>query len=120
AASKASNFWCGTQIQNIPEYAKSQLIADIKEKREGEKREEEKRKEEEWELCELDKKASESFTTAYLSQDKNLLNVLHNSPDFHCTNASLFCGIPFEELFANGKVLNKPIRTITHTVNHAT
>ena len=102
-ASKSSDFWCGTQIQNIPEYAKSMVVC-----------------EEGWLLCEADNSQSESRTTAYLSQDLNLINTVETSPDFHCTNASLFFGIPFDQLYdvSKEKVLNKNIRTLSKRVNH--
>ena len=93
----------GQQVQNLPPYVKNMLVAD-----EG------------FLLCEIDKKASESYCTAALSRDERLWDVIHNSPDFHCTNASLFFGIPFEALFdsVNAKVLNKDIRTLAKRVNH--
>jgi len=102
-ASKKSNFWCGGQVQNQPGYAKVMYMAD-----EG------------FHLAEIDKKQSESFCTGYLSQDTNLLHVLHTSKDFHCSNAELFFGIPFDELFsvAEMKVLRKDIRTVAKRVNH--
>jgi DNA polymerase I-like protein with 3'-5' exonuclease and polymerase domains len=110
--SKASNYWCGTQIQNIPPYFKGCLVADPG-----------------WELFEVDKSQSESWCTGYLSQDANLMQTLHTSPDFHCTNASLFFGIPFNELYQiayldedgtdhPAKVLRKDIRTVAKRVNH--
>lgn len=100
-ASKASNFWVGTQIQNIPAYCKGMFIAD-----DG------------YLFAEVDNSQSESRCTAYISQDINLINTVENSPDFHCTNASLFFGMPFSELFANGKVLRKDIRTVAKRINH--
>ena len=102
-ASKASDFWCGTQIQNIPGYAKSMVVS-----------------EEGWEFCEADNSQSESRTSAYLAQDLNLINTVETSPDFHCTNASLFFGIPFEQLYdaLKHEVLNKNIRQLSKRVNH--
>lgn len=110
-ASKASNYWCGTQIQNIPKYFKSCLMADPG-----------------WELFDVDKSQSESWCTGYLSQDANLMKTLHTSPDFHCTNASLFFGIPFNELYRaacideDGNEIpmwrNEDIRDVAKRVNH--
>lgn len=102
-ASKASQFWCGTQVQNIPPYARAMVIAP-----EG------------WSYCAVDKAQAESYCTAYLSQDTNLLDAVNNSPDFHCHNASMFFGIPFEELYdvSTGKKLRKDIRDIAKRVNH--
>lgn len=103
AASKKSNFWVGTQIQNIPGYAKMMFKAD-----EG------------YHLAEVDKSQSESRCTAYISQDENLMNTVENSPDFHCTNASLFFGIPFDELYSvmEKKVLRKEVRKVAKRINH--
>ena len=102
-ASKASDYWCGTQIQNIPQYAKSMAVA-----------------EDGWFFCEADNSQSESRTTAYLSLDSQLIDTVENSPDFHCTNASLFFGIPFVELYdvSAEKVLQKDIRQLSKRVNH--
>lgn len=111
-ASKASNYWVGTQIQNIPAYAKSQFIADHG-----------------WQLGSVDGGQAESRCTAYISQDLNLMHTVETSPDFHCTNASLFFGIPFSQLFqeahlteqgeaVEAKVLRKDIRTTAKRVNH--
>ena len=117
-ASKASNFWVGTQIQNIPAKDdkkeanyKDCLCADPG-----------------WELFEVDKSQSESWCTGYLSRDSALIHTLHTSPDFHCTNASLFFGIPFEELYRaayyeedgtyHPEWKNKAIRNVAKRVNH--
>lgn len=110
-ASKASQFWCGTQIQNIPAYCKGQFKADPG-----------------WLLCEPDGAQAESRCTAYISQDEQLQDTVENSPDFHCSNASLFFAIPFEELYDvephyNEKgekyhVLRPDIRKVAKRVNH--
>lgn len=94
----------GLQIQNVPVDVKSMFVPDS----------------EEDEIAEVDYSQSESRTTAYITQDETLMEVVETSPDFHCKNASLFFGIPFEELFdvVHGKVLNKPIRTLSKRVNH--
>ncbi|RLE97824.1 MAG: hypothetical protein DRJ63_08630, partial [Thermoprotei archaeon] len=104
-ASKEHHFWCGLQVQNIPrgDAVKRTLKADPG-----------------FLLCEVDLSQAESRDTAYISGDANLIQNVEHSPDFHCSNASAFFGIPFEELFdvATGKVLNKPIRQIGKPVNH--
>lgn len=93
----------GAQAQNLPPYAKKML-----------------RVEEGWWLYEIDKKASESYCTALLSGSDALWDAVHNSPDFHCHNCSLFFGIPFELLFdvTTGTVLQKPMRDLAKRVNH--
>ena len=102
-ASKASNFWCGTQIQNVPGYAKGMFEA-----------------EEGWTFIAVDKSQSESYCTGYIAQEPGLIDAVNNSPDFHCQNASMFFGVPFEELYdaLKKKVLRKDIRTLAKRVNH--
>jgi len=110
-ASNASQFWVGTQIQNMPGYSKSQCIVDAG-----------------YEFGSVDGSQAESRCTAYLSQDVQLMRTVETSPDFHCTNASLFFGVPFKELYsiepligADGKpyhVLRKDIRGTAKRVNH--
>lgn len=100
-SSKASDFWVGTQIQNLPPYAKKML-----------------RSTEGWLLFEADYSQAESRGTAYMSDCLPLIDAVENSPDFHCHNASLFFGIPFEELWKDGKVLRPEIRKIAKAVNH--
>jgi DNA polymerase family A len=93
----------GVQVQNIPAYFKECLRADP-----------------DFLLVEMDKSQAESRCTAYLSRDSNLINTVETSPDFHCTNASMFFGIPFELLYdiQKYKVLDKDIRQLAKRVNH--
>ena len=116
-ASKASNLYIfhpnrsgaaafesyGTQVQNLPPYAKKMMKAD-----EG------------WLLFEIDKSASESWCTAALSREEKLWTTLTTKEDFHCANASMFFGIPYEELYdvATGEKLNVPLRNLAKRVNH--
>ena len=93
----------GTQVQNLPPYAKKMMKAD-----EG------------WLLFEIDKSASESWCTAALSREEKLWTTLTTKEDFHCANASMFFGIPYEELYnvATGEKLNVPLRNLAKRVNH--
>lgn len=116
-ASKASNLYIfhpnrsgaaafesyGTQVQNLPPYAKQMMKAD-----DG------------WLLFEIDKSASESWCTAALSREEKLWATLTTREDFHCANASMFFGIPYEELYnvATGEKLNVPLRNLAKRVNH--
>jgi len=102
-ASQKSPFWCGTQIQNIPGYAKSQCVPDPG-----------------WLFGAVDGSQAESRCTAYISEDARLMHSVETSPDFHCTNASLFFGVPFAELYdvAARKVLRKDIRDTAKRTNH--
>lgn len=102
-ASSESHFWCGTQIQNIPPYAKPMIVAP-----DG------------WLFAAVDGSQAESRCTAYISGDTQLIHNVETSPDFHCTNCSMFFGMPFEELYSveKKKVLRKDIRNVGKRVNH--
>ena len=71
-------------------------------------------------LAEVDLEQAESRDTAYISGDPTLIYNVEESPDFHCSNASSFFGVPFEELYDVTKnvVLNKALRNLGKPVNH--
>jgi hypothetical protein len=94
SASKASNLWTGTQIQNQDNKLRDMYVAD-----EG------------YVIANCDGSQAESRTTAYISEDENLMHTVETAPDFHTRNASLFFGIPEEQI-------EKPIRTLSKRVNH--
>lgn len=99
-ACKSSSLWCGTQVQNIPKYAKGMLVADPG-----------------YELFEADNKQSEGRTTAYCAQDEALIAALEDAErDFYLTLGTLFFAIPYEEVteFFRNKVLKK----IVHGTNY--
>lgn len=99
-ACKASSFWCGTQIQNIPKYAKDTLIADPG-----------------YELFEADNKQSEGRTTAYCSQETALIAALEDAErDFYLTLGTLFFSIPYEEVTTEFR--NKVLKRIVHGTNY--
>lgn len=102
-ASQESPFWCGTQVQNIPGYARAMVESEPG-----------------WSFGAVDKSQAESYCTGYLSQELGLIKAVTTSPDFHCHNASMFFGIPFAELYdaIKRKVLRKDIRTLSKRVNH--
>jgi len=93
----------GVAIQTVPYKAKVPLLPD-----DG------------WLLGEIDYSQSESRTTGYITKEEKLIDAVENSPDFHCMNASLFFGIPFEELYdaVLHKKLNVPIRDLAKRTNH--
>lgn len=96
----SSSLWCGTQVQNIPYYAKKFLIAD-----EG------------YTIFEADNKQSEGRCTAYVAQDEDLIAALESpTHDFYKTLGTLFFQIPYEEVtdFFRNKVLKK----IVHGTNY--
>lgn len=100
ASCNSSSFWCGTQIQNIPSYAKDMLIAD-----------------DDYILCEIDNSQSEARCTAYLSQETNLIAALENKEkDFYKSLGTLFFNIPYEEVTKEFR--NKILKKIVHGTNY--
>lgn len=100
ASCKSSDLYAGTQVQNIPYYAKGMLVAD-----EG------------YELFEPDKNKSEARCTAYLAQEEKLMVVLEDATkDFYKVLGTMFFNIPYEEVsdFFRNKVLKK----INHGTNY--
>ena len=99
-AASASSMWCGTQVQNIPGYAKEMLVADPG-----------------FELFEADNKQSEGRTTAYCSQETTLIKALEDSTkDFYKTLGELFFNIPYEKVTKDFR--NKVIKRIVHGSNY--
>lgn len=100
ASASSSALWCGTQIQNIPSYAKEMLIAD-----EG------------YTLIEIDNKQSEGFCTAFISGDKTMIDTLSNrEKDFYTTLGTLFFGIPYEQVTKEFR--NKVLKRINHGASY--
>jgi DNA polymerase I-like protein with 3'-5' exonuclease and polymerase domains len=99
-ASRSSSLWCGTQIQNIPSYAKEMLEAD-----EG------------YELIEPDMSQAEARCTAYCSQETKLIAALEDKErDFYKTLGTLFFQMKYEDVtdFFRNKVLKK----VVHGTNY--
>lgn len=97
---KASNFWCGTQIQNQPEYAKDFLIAD-----EG------------YVLIEKDNNKSEARCVAFCAPCPGLKLVLGDSTkDFYKALGTIFFGIPYEQV--SKELRNKVLKRIIHGTNY--
>lgn len=96
----SSSFWCGTQVQNIPPYAKGMLIAD-----------------EDYTLVEIDNSQSEARCTAYLSKEYNLVKALEDpEKDFYKSLGTLFFGIPYEEVTKEFR--NAILKKIVHGTNY--
>jgi hypothetical protein len=106
-ASKASNFWVGSQIQNIPPSAKSMFVAD-----DG------------WLLAELDKSQAEDRCVATLSGEPALLHIFSSGQDSHSFKGSMFFGIPMEEIIAQEKAKKRgefkgmSLRDLAKRINH--
>lgn len=105
-SSKEHHFWCGLNIQNIPDSAWQ--VKDTIEADEG------------FEFFEFDFAQAEARGVAYCSGDKALLDAVNSGKDFHSLNASAFFGIPYDEIYDDqtGKTLNKPLRNLSKRVNH--
>jgi len=100
ASCNSSSFWVGTQVQNIPPYAKPMLQAD-----EG------------YELCEVDNSQSEARCTAYLSQETHLIAALESKDrDFYKSLGTLFFGMPYEEVTKEFR--NAVLKKIVHGTNY--
>lgn len=93
-ASKEHHFWCGLQIQNITSgsVVKETLVAD-----EG------------FELYECDRSQAEDRGVAYCSGDSALLAVFSSGKDSHKLKASMFFGVPYEEITKDQRQLGKRI-----------
>lgn len=105
-ACRESNFWCGNQIQNQPEYAKKFLQAEPG-----------------FWIGEVDNEQSETRCTAYISQDANLLLAVESDRDFHTGNIERFLGIPYETCIAEArrckeKGIKYDLRELTKRINH--
>lgn len=99
-ACTSSNLWCGTQVQNIPKYAKEMLVAD-----DG------------YEMIEIDNSQSEARCTAYLSQDTALISALEDpTKDFYTSLGTLFFGIPYEKVTKEFR--NSVLKKIVHGTNY--
>lgn len=96
----SSSFWCGTQVQNIPSYAKAMLVAD-----DG------------FTMAEIDNSQSEARCTAYLAQDLKLIEALEDEEkDFYTSLGTLFFGIPYEKVTKEFR--NKILKKIVHGTNY--
>lgn len=94
--SKSHHFWTGFNIQNIPRSGgiKGYIIAD-----EG------------FLIGEADYSQAESRDTGYITGDMTLISNVESERDFHKSNASMFFGVPYEEV-------SKELRQIGKPVNH--
>lgn len=92
--SKSHHFWTGFNIQNIPRSGgiKKFIIAD-----DG------------FLIYEADFSQAESRDTGYITGDTVLIDNVESDKDFHRTNASLFFGIPYDDIDKELRQLSKPI-----------
>lgn len=116
-ASSESQFWCGWQIQNFPRddenfSVRKGVIADPG-----------------FFFGEADYSQNETWGTAYLSGDKNLVKTIEDrSKDFHGLNIQAFFGVPYEQVVETKwneeeqewvhKTLDKALRDTGKRTNH--
>jgi DNA polymerase I-like protein with 3'-5' exonuclease and polymerase domains len=99
-ACQSSSFWCGTQVQNIPGYAKDMCVAD-----EG------------FQIMEADNSQSEARCTAYLSKEWNLANALETpGKDFYKSLGTLFFGMDYDSVTKDFR--NNVLKKIVHGTNY--
>lgn len=99
-ACNSSSLWCGTQVQNVPPYAKGMLAAD-----DG------------FELVEVDNSQSEARCTAYCAEELNLIAALEDAErDFYKSLGTLFFNIPYSEVTKEFR--NDVLKKIVHGTNY--
>lgn len=101
-ASKASSWWCGTQIQNIPRGndVKDWLIADPG-----------------YVLIEADKNKSEARCVAYIAQSEPMIIAIEDAVrDFYKVCASLFFNLPYEKV--TKELRNEVTKHIIHGTHY--
>ena len=93
-SSSSHHFWVGSNIQNIPrgESVKPIFVAD-----EG------------YLLCEIDYAQAESRGTGYIVGETALINAVESDSDFHKLNATMFFGVPYDQVSENLRQLAKPV-----------
>ena len=71
-------------------------------------------------LFSCDLPSSEAYFVEKLCGDPTLKKVLYSGKDYHCINASLFFGVPYDAIYDDikGVVINKELRTLAKRVNH--
>jgi DNA polymerase I-like protein with 3'-5' exonuclease and polymerase domains len=92
--SKRHHFWTGFNIQNIPRSGgiKRFIQAD-----------------EDFLIMEADYAQAESRDTGYITGDLVLIDNVESDRDFHKSNASMFFGVPYEQVDKELRQLGKPV-----------
>lgn len=98
-ASSESAFWCGTNLQNQPPYAKCIYVA-----------------EEGWEYYEYDLSQSEARCVAFLAEDTEFIATIEAPGDFYTKLASKLFGIPYEAVTKVHR--NEYTKKIVHGANY--
>lgn len=85
-SSKASDFWSGTQIQNVPIDMRVMLEPDPG-----------------YVLFDFDYSKADFWHTAFASGDKDMMKVVQADRDVHCHHASRFYNKEYDEIYAGYK-----------------
>lgn len=95
-ASTESSFWCGLQIQNIPQgpAVKSWIKAD-----------------DEWSMAEGDFAQAEARCVGYISGCTSLIDLVESDRDYHKWNAHKFFGVAYD-------AITKDLRQLAKRVGH--
>lgn len=96
-ASTESSFWCGLQIQNIPQGPAVKSWVECDDNWDG--------------LAEVDFAQSEARCVGYMSGCTSLIDLVESDKDYHSWNAHKFFGVPYDEV-------DKPLRNLAKRVNH--
>jgi DNA polymerase-1 len=97
---RSSAAWVGTQVQNIPPYAKGMLVAD-----EG------------YTLFEIDNSQSEARCVGYLAKEYNLTKALEDpEKDFYTSLGTSLFGLPYEDV--SKEFRNAVLKKIVHGTNY--
>lgn len=104
-ASREHAFWCGVNVQQVPrgDDVKRIYVADP-----------------EFLFAEIDEKTAETYDTAYIAGETNLISAVTSDKDFHSLNCSAFFGKKYEDIWDSikGKSKNKVLRDLSKRVNH--
>lgn len=99
-ASKASDFWVGTQIQNVPYPMRAIVTPD-----EG------------YVLFDFDYSKADFWHTAFASEEPNMMKVVQDPTlDTHCYHASRFFSKPYDEIYAGYKAKEEWVVESLHGV----
>jgi len=101
------HYWCGANIQNVPirdgTEIKSTIISPPG-----------------FYIAESDLSKAETWDTAYIAGEENLIKAVNSPKDFHSLNASAMSGLDYDSIYNDHKqkTLNKKIRDLFKRVNH--
>jgi DNA polymerase I-like protein with 3'-5' exonuclease and polymerase domains len=105
-ASKEHHFWCGLQAQNVSAYDEKNAEVQVKDTMIADNG---------WNLWEADYSQAEDRGVAYGSGDPALLAIFASGKDSHKMKASMFFGVPYEQITKDQRQLGK---RVNHGANY--